>query len=46
MVTNVIIILLVVTICFYAKYQIAKNAPQGWEDEDGFHYGEKPKDTK
>ena len=42
MVTGVIIIALVVAVCFCAAYQIARNCPEGYEDENGWHAGRQP----
>ena len=45
---SVLIIAFVVAVCFYAAYQIARNCPEGYEDENGWHAGRQPapKDKK
>lgn len=35
------IVLLIVGFTFYKIYTAFRDAPMGWEDQDGFHFGTK-----
>lgn len=39
--TMILIGCVLLTVAFILVGLMAINAPDGWEDEDGFHYGEK-----